>query len=167
RPGGVAREDIHFARLERGEALLRGERREAYLAGIAQHRRRDRAAEVDVDAAPHALRVGQRETGEPGVHPALHEAFAADRIERRLRSGRNRDESEEQEKCSSHQAPWRRKSRTTAIWSACCSVGACPTPRISTTFARGPRSAISAAVSRARRSDSSPRIRSVGQRTAS
>ena len=50
-PGGVARQDVHFARLQRGEALLRGERRVAHLVGVAEHRGGDRAAQVDVDAA--------------------------------------------------------------------------------------------------------------------
>src|SRR5687767_15390270 len=56
-PGGVAREDVDLARLHRGEALLRGQRGVAHLVRIAEYRRGDRAAEVDVDAAPDPLGV--------------------------------------------------------------------------------------------------------------
>src|SRR6185503_5302054 len=82
-PGGVAREYIDLARLDRGEALLRGERRVAHLARVAEHRRSHRAAEVDVDAAPYARRVGKRESREAGIDAALHEALAAHVVERR------------------------------------------------------------------------------------
>jgi hypothetical protein len=63
--------------------------------------------------------------------------------------------------------PTSRNSRTIAIWSSCMSVGACPMPGSSTSFAFGPRSVIARAVSRDSRSDCAPRMTSVGQRTAS
>src|SRR5688572_878400 len=83
-PGGVARENVDFARLKRGEALLRRERRVAHLVRVAEHRGRDRAAKIDVKAFPDALGIGLRESGEAGVHAALHVTLGADRVERGL-----------------------------------------------------------------------------------
>ena len=57
-----------------------------------------------------------------------------------------------------------RNCRTTCTWSGWTIIGAWPTPANSCTCARGPRRAISAAVSRLSRSDSAPRRTSVGQR---
>src|SRR5262249_25964545 len=58
-----------------------------------------------------------------------------------------KDEQQHHEDSRSHRSS-SRKSRTIAIWSAWISVGAWPTPAISTTFARGPRAVICATVSR-------------------
>ena len=58
RPGRVARQDVDLARLQRGEALLRGERHVLDLLGVAEDRRGDGAADVDVEAGPLALAVG-------------------------------------------------------------------------------------------------------------
>ncbi len=79
-----AREHVHFARLERGETLLRGERRVADLAGVAKNGGRTRAADVDVDGPSTALRIGLREAGQSDVDPTLHESFLDDRIQGRL-----------------------------------------------------------------------------------
>ena len=57
------------------EALLRIERRELHLLRIVEHRRGNGAAEIHVEAAPHALTVGLREAGEA---VALHGSNLAD-----------------------------------------------------------------------------------------
>ena len=69
-----ARQHVDLAGLERGEALSRGERREPDLLRVAEHRGRDRAAHVDVEATPLPLRIGRRESGDAGGHAALDEA---------------------------------------------------------------------------------------------
>ena len=74
-PGGVARQDVDFAGLQGGEALLGGERRVAVFLGVAEERRGDGSAEIDVDAAPLAVAIGLGETGQTGVHAALNEAL--------------------------------------------------------------------------------------------
>src|SRR6266404_3695852 len=137
-PGGVAREEVDLARLQRGEALLRGERRIAHLARIAEYRRGDRAAQVDVDAAPHALGIGLREPGNARAYAALQVALRANGIERGLRQNRGGNETQQQD-FSHYRSPCKRKSRTNAIWSACIRVGAWPTSAISITLAFGPR----------------------------
>ncbi len=58
RPGGVAREHVDLARLQRGEALLGVERGVLHLGGVAEDRRGDRLAVVDVEAGPVAVGVG-------------------------------------------------------------------------------------------------------------
>ena len=80
-----ARQHVHLAGLERRETLSRGERREPDLLRVAEHRGRDRAAHVDVEAPPLALRVRRRESGDAGGHAALHEVLAAHAVERRRR----------------------------------------------------------------------------------
>src|SRR3954468_1274091 len=167
RPGGIAREDVDLARLHRGEALLRGERREAYFSGIAEHGGGDGAAEVDVDAAPDAFGIGLRESGQPGVDAALHEAFLAHGVEGRLCGGAGAHEHQRGGEPFHEASPCSRNSRTRPICAASSSVGAWPTPAISVTSAFGPRRVISAVVARERRSDCAPRITSVGQRIAS
>ena len=84
-----ARQDVYLAGLKRGEPLRRSERREPDLARVAEHRGRDRAAHVDVEAPPLALRIRRREPGDAGGHAALHEVLAAHGVERR-RGGRSR-----------------------------------------------------------------------------
>src|SRR5262249_11886799 len=133
-PGGVAREDVHFARLQRGEALLRGERRVAHLVRVAEHRRGHGAAEIDVEAAPDALRIRLREAGKARVHAALQEAAVAHGVQSRLRKKILTGEDQPKKNQNPHKlSP--RKSLTSAIWSGCISVGAWPTPLISTTRA--------------------------------
>ena len=73
--GGVARQGvgrganqkIHFARLQGGEALLRGGRDELDLVGIAKDRRGDGAADIDIDTGPLALAVGSSKPGDAGA----------------------------------------------------------------------------------------------------
>src|SRR5690606_23214259 len=47
-PGGVARQDVDFAGLQRGEALLGGQRAVLALAGVTEDRGCNSAADVDV-----------------------------------------------------------------------------------------------------------------------
>ncbi len=71
RPGRVADQRVDFARLQRREARLRGERHEAHLGRVVEDRGGDGAAVVDVEPGPVALRVGNAEAGEPGPTPQL------------------------------------------------------------------------------------------------
>ncbi len=88
RPGGVARQHVDFAGLQGGEAVLGGQRHELDLGGIVENGGRDGAAEIDVEAGPVALRIGQAESGERPVGAAnqftafLHrrEGFRANRL---------------------------------------------------------------------------------------
>ena len=75
-PGGVARQDIDFARLQRGETLLGAERRELDLGAVAEDGGRDRAAEIHIDALPVTLVVRRREAGQTGVTPHWMKPFA-------------------------------------------------------------------------------------------
>src|SRR5207302_5222745 len=88
-PGAVARQQIDFAGLERGEALLRRERGVAHLGRIAEHGGRHGSTHIDVDAAPNALGVRRREAGDARADAALHVALGAYRVESRLRSRRH------------------------------------------------------------------------------
>jgi hypothetical protein len=81
RVGRVAHHDVDFARLHGGEALLRGERLVFHLVGIAEDRRRHRAADVDRQALPLALAVGQHEARGAEADAAGHRAARPDRIE--------------------------------------------------------------------------------------
>src|SRR5207244_12816296 len=151
--------------LHRGEALLRGERRIARLVGIAEYRRGNRAADVDVDAAPYAPGVGLREAGEPGVDSALHIALRANGFERGL-CGSARCDKKQQDEFLHGASPSSRKSRTIAIWSGCIRVRARPPPAISISLAFGPRCDICTAVSELSRSETSPPSPCVAQGTA-
>ena len=73
-PRRVAREDIDFPALQLLEALVGVERNELDLLRIVEDRRRHRAAEIDVEAGPVALVVGDREAGQAGVDAAQHVA---------------------------------------------------------------------------------------------
>ena len=55
-PVGVAGDEIDVAGLQLGEARIAGQRAELELAGIAEDRGGDGAAEIDVEAGPEALR---------------------------------------------------------------------------------------------------------------
>jgi hypothetical protein len=72
------------ARLQGGKALLRRGWRVTHLVGVAEDRRRDRAADVDVDALIIALAVWRGEPGHRSVYTALDETLGLDRIECRL-----------------------------------------------------------------------------------
>jgi hypothetical protein len=78
---GVARQDVDLARLQRGEALLRGERHVLDLGASSEDRRGDGLAHVDVEAGPVALAVGLREAGEAGVHAADELAALLDGVD--------------------------------------------------------------------------------------
>ena len=70
RAGRGARQEIDLARLQRGEALLRRRRHVLDLLGVAEDGRGDGAADVDIEADPLALAVGQREARDAGVDAA-------------------------------------------------------------------------------------------------
>jgi hypothetical protein len=55
--------------------LLRGQRRVANLLRVAEQRGGDRAAEIDIDAAPFSVAVRLREAGKARVYAALDEAL--------------------------------------------------------------------------------------------
>ena len=62
--GGVAEQHIDLARLQGGEAVLRGERHEAQLGCIAEHGGGDGAAVIGIQAAIFAAAIGGGEAGE-------------------------------------------------------------------------------------------------------
>ncbi len=74
-PCRVARENIDLAVLQLLEALVGIERYEFRLFRIVKDRRRDGATEIDVEAGPVALVVGDREARQAGVDATQH--FAA------------------------------------------------------------------------------------------
>src|SRR6185295_16722934 len=57
RPGGVARQHVDAARLKRLEPAIGVERNVIDLAVVVEDRRRQRAAQIDVEAAPLAAVV--------------------------------------------------------------------------------------------------------------
>src|SRR5205807_4918563 len=67
--GRVARQQVDLARLEHRPSLLHRGRRVFDLAGVAQHGGRDRAAVIDVDAAPLALSLAKEKPGSPRWTP--------------------------------------------------------------------------------------------------
>ena len=88
---GVARQDVDLARLQRHEALLRRHRRVSDLGRVAEHRRGDGLAQIDVDAGPDAARIRGREAGHGAVDAALDEALGLDRVERGAGDRRRRE----------------------------------------------------------------------------
>ena len=76
-PGGVAGQHIDLARLQRGEAVLRGQRHELDLGRVVEDRRRQRLAEIDIEPGPAPLRVRQAEAGERAVRSAVERRLAA------------------------------------------------------------------------------------------
>src|SRR5690606_18197425 len=82
-PGGVARQHVDIAGLQRGEALLGGQRAVLDLGGIAEHGSSHRTAHVHVDAHVVAFGIGVGETGQAVTDTALHEAFLLHRIQGR------------------------------------------------------------------------------------
>ena len=85
----------------------------------------------------------------------------------RLTKGRRRDLHRGNLHGQTRTQGFRRNEATTSICSCAMSVGACPTPSISTSRALGPRLVMASAVCRDSRSDSAPRSSSVSQDTAS
>jgi len=69
------------SRLQRGEALLRRQRHVLDLLRIAEQRRRHGAADVDVEADPLALAVGQHEACRTGADAADQRAARLDGVE--------------------------------------------------------------------------------------
>ena len=72
---------VDLARLQRGEAVLGGQRDELDLGRIAEDRRGDGAAIVDVEAGPVALGVRQAEAGKVAVGAAIEHAAGLDGVE--------------------------------------------------------------------------------------
>src|SRR6185369_4296795 len=93
RPGGVARENVDLARLQRGEPLLRAGRLELHFVGVAEDGGGDGAANVDVDTGPAALAVGDGEAGEARVDSANQRAALLDGVEVLAGQGRTRGEN--------------------------------------------------------------------------
>jgi hypothetical protein len=85
RLGRIAIEHVDLARLQRGVAVLCGQRDITDLGWIAEHAGGERAAIIDVEALEVALRVRRRETGKAGAHAAHQGAALPDRVERRRR----------------------------------------------------------------------------------
>ena len=75
----VAVQHVDLAGLQRGEARLRGQRGEAHLGGVAQHRRGQRAAVVGIEAAILAAAVGCGEPREALGDAAVQHAALLDR----------------------------------------------------------------------------------------
>ncbi len=92
RPARVARKNVHFTGLYGSEALLRGKRRVANLARIAEVRGGYGAAQVDVDAAPFPLTVRLGKSRQTGAYAALNKASFCDGLRRRLRVDAGRAE---------------------------------------------------------------------------
>src|SRR6185312_3790220 len=98
RPGRIAREDVDLLVLKRAEPLLGREGRVLHLRRVVEDRRRERAAEVDVEARPLALVVLDREALEALVDAADERAAILDGLERLgLRAGAERNRSRESE----------------------------------------------------------------------
>ena len=76
-----------LARLQRGETLFRGQRRELDSIRVTKDSGGDSAAGVDVDARPLALVVGLGETCEPGCDAALDMALLLDCVQCRAGKG--------------------------------------------------------------------------------
>ena len=84
---------VDFARLQGGEAVLGRQRHELDLVGVVEDGGGDGAADVDVEAGPFALRVGQAEAGQRAVGAAIEDAAVLHRLQG-LRGGALRDEDD-------------------------------------------------------------------------
>ena len=100
-PGRIAGEHVDLARLQRGEAIRRGERNELDLGRIIEDRRRDGAAELDVEAGPVAFVVRIGEAGQALADSAIERAAILHRLER-LR-GCRRSRTAEHESHAEHE----------------------------------------------------------------
>src|SRR3954468_1633271 len=87
-PGGVARQHVDLTRLQRGEAVLGGQRHDLHFIGVVEDRPRQGLAEIDVEAGPAAWRVRQAEAGERAVRSAVQHAALLDGVERLGRGSR-------------------------------------------------------------------------------
>ena len=97
---GVARQQIDFARLQRGETLFRGQRHEAHFVRIAENGGGDGAAQINVNAAPIALIIGVRKARQARRHAASQLASAFRFIESlRLNGGRGHGRAGESGDC--------------------------------------------------------------------
>jgi hypothetical protein len=105
RDGRVAHQHVDLAGLQRQEALLGGERHVLGLGRIAQHGGGDGIAQVDVEAGPLALAVGQRETAQADIDATNQLAALLDDLEGRwrLRRGGGDHEGERAESCADAQ----------------------------------------------------------------
>src|SRR5690606_50973 len=84
----VARQDIDFARIKSGKALLRVEGNGFVFVGISEGSCSDRTAQVDIEPPPLALVVRSRKTSKTGCHPALQMPAFSNHVQcsgRRLR----------------------------------------------------------------------------------
>ena len=94
RPRRVARQDVDFAGLQRGEALLGRKRREFHLGRVVEDSRGKRPAEIDVEAGPVVLFIRETEADEARIAAALDKSLGLDVIKRSGRSRRNRSDAE-------------------------------------------------------------------------
>ena len=78
----IAIEHVDLAGLQRGEAVLRGERDIANLAGVAEHAGSEGAAVIDVEPLVIALRIRRGESGKARADAAHQRAALLDRIQR-------------------------------------------------------------------------------------
>src|SRR5262249_14171024 len=92
RPGGISRKQVHFARLQRREAILGGQWSELHLLRIVENSRGERTAEIDVKPSPVALIIRAREASDALADAALDETLLLDLIEGRGGRGRSRTE---------------------------------------------------------------------------
>ena len=110
-PGRAARKQIDGARLQGGEALLGRQRRDVDFTGIVEHRRRQRAAEVDVEAAPNPVRVLLSESRRRRRDAAEDRAALSNllqsrrlRVGLRERAGRRRGAGQQQRETNENRA---------------------------------------------------------------
>ena len=61
---------VDLAGLQRGEAVGRGQGHEFHFGRIVENGGGDGAAEIDIEAGPIALRIGQAEAGERAIGAA-------------------------------------------------------------------------------------------------
>jgi hypothetical protein len=82
-PGGGAPQHVDAAGAQGLEPLAAGDGHEAHLVAVPQHGGGQRAAEVNVEAAPLAAIVGVGEADQPFVDAAVQPAASLDRRQRR------------------------------------------------------------------------------------
>ena len=81
-PGRIARQNVDLAVLERLKARLRRQRHEPHPIRVAERRRRDRAADIDVEARPGPAFVHVGEARQALVDAAQNRAARLDHVER-------------------------------------------------------------------------------------
>ena len=72
RPGGIARQNVNLARLQRRKALRRRKRHELYLLSVAEYGCSHSAAGVDIKTGPLTFAVGTCKTRGGGIDTADH-----------------------------------------------------------------------------------------------